>query len=110
MIVSWPSPEKVPSPLSAGTKKCWKRICGYTASRDAKPLPFFYDLRGWFAVQGVDPRGRHSCEIGPALGVPFAGRIHNALDDARSLAAGMEVDCGAQCRAQARGMSRPYVV
>jgi inhibitor of KinA sporulation pathway (predicted exonuclease) len=59
--------------------------------KDAKGLPLFYDLRGWFAVQGIDPRGRHSCEIGPALGVPFAGRSHNALDDARSLAAGMEV-------------------
>lgn len=58
--------------------------------RNAKPLPLFYDLRGWFAVQGVDPRGRHSCEIGPALGVPFSGRIHNALDDVKSLAAGME--------------------
>ena len=57
--------------------------------KDAKPLPLFYDLRGWFAVQGVDPRGRHSCEIGPQLGVPFAGRIHNALDDVKSLAAGM---------------------
>jgi hypothetical protein len=51
----------------------------------------FYDLRGWFAVQGLDPRGLHSCEIGPALGVPFVGRIHNALDDARSVAAAMEV-------------------
>lgn len=59
--------------------------------RDAKALPLFYDLRGWFAVQGVDPRGRHSCEIGPALGVPFVGRAHNALDDVRSLAAVMEV-------------------
>jgi inhibitor of KinA sporulation pathway (predicted exonuclease) len=59
--------------------------------RNAKALPLFYDLRGWFAVQGLDPRGRHSCEIGPALGVPFVGRSHNALDDARSLAAGMEV-------------------
>ena len=58
--------------------------------KDARPLPLFYDLRGWFAVQGVDPRGRHSCEIGPVLGVPFSGRIHNALDDVKSLAAGME--------------------
>ena len=62
------------------------RLYGIT---DAKPLPLFYDLRGWFAVQGLDPRGRHSCEIGPALGVPFVGRSHNALDDAKSLAAGM---------------------
>jgi len=58
--------------------------------RNARPLPLFYDLRGWFAVQGVDPRGRHSCEIGPQLGVSFGGRIHNALDDVKSLAAGME--------------------
>jgi inhibitor of KinA sporulation pathway (predicted exonuclease) len=63
------------------------RLYGIT---DARPLPLFYDLRGWFAVQGLDPRGRPSCEIGPALGVPFVGRTHNALDDARSLAAGME--------------------
>jgi DNA polymerase III epsilon subunit-like protein len=58
--------------------------------RGAGELPLFYDLRGWFAVQGIDPRGLHSCEIGPLLGVPFAGRSHNALDDARSLAAGMQ--------------------
>jgi inhibitor of KinA sporulation pathway (predicted exonuclease) len=63
------------------------RLCGV---RDARALPLFYDLRGWFAVQGIDPRGRLSCEIAPALGVPFVGRMHNALDDARSLAAGME--------------------
>lgn len=59
--------------------------------KDVKPLPLFYDLRGWFAVQGLDPRGRHSCEVAPALGVPFQGRRHNALSDAKNLAAGMEV-------------------
>lgn len=55
----------------------------------ARPLPVFYNLRGWFAVQGMDPRGMLSCDIGPALGVPFVGQTHNALNDARSLAAGM---------------------
>ena len=50
-------------------------------------LPEFFDLRAWFAGQSMDPRGLLSCEIGPALGVPFEGRLHNALDDARSLAA-----------------------
>jgi inhibitor of KinA sporulation pathway (predicted exonuclease) len=59
--------------------------------KPARALPLFYDLRGWFAVQGVDPRGRLSCEIGPMLGVPFKGRAHNALDDARSIARGMAV-------------------
>src|SRR5450755_4608494 len=57
----------------------------------ARPLPLFRDLRRWFAAHDIDPRGMHSCDIGPALGVPFRGRIHNALDDARSIAAGMGV-------------------
>ncbi|MEY4965675.1 MAG: hypothetical protein RL274_1258 [Pseudomonadota bacterium] len=56
----------------------------------AHPLPVFYDLRGWFAVQGLDPRGMLSCDIAPALGIPFIGQTHNALNDARSLAASME--------------------
>jgi len=59
--------------------------------RSAPELPLFYDLRGWFAALGVDPRGMMSCDIGPLLGVPFEGRAHNALDDARSIARGMEV-------------------
>lgn len=72
---------------------------------DAAPLPVFYDLRGWFAVQGLDPRGMLSCDIAPALGVPFVGRNHNALDDARSLAAAMAAMAargGAKIRASIR--------
>ena len=57
----------------------------------ARPLPAFQDLRRWFAALGIDPRGLHSCDIGPLLGVPFQGQTHNALDDARSIAAGMAV-------------------
>jgi inhibitor of KinA sporulation pathway (predicted exonuclease) len=63
------------------------RLYGITGAR---PMPLFYDLRGWFAVQGLDPRGLQSCEIGPMLGVPFRGHTHDALNDARSLACGME--------------------
>jgi inhibitor of KinA sporulation pathway (predicted exonuclease) len=55
----------------------------------APTLPVFYDLRGWFAALGVDPRGMLSCELGSALGVPFAGQAHNALDDARAIASAM---------------------
>jgi inhibitor of KinA sporulation pathway (predicted exonuclease) len=62
------------------------RLYGIAGTRD---LPVFYNLRGWFAVQGLDPRGLLSCDIAPALGVPFVGHTHNALNDARSLAAGM---------------------
>jgi inhibitor of KinA sporulation pathway (predicted exonuclease) len=57
-------------------------------------LPAFQDLRAWFAEQGIDPRGLHSCDIGPRLGVPFAGRMHNALDDARSIAGAMAIMAG----------------
>ena len=74
------------------------RLYGMTGAPD---LPVFYDLRGWFAVQGVDPRGLHSCDIGPAVGVPFTGQTHNALDDARSIAGAMAKMAGG------RGAFRP---
>lgn len=64
------------------------RLYGMTGAR---PLPVFYDLRGWFGALGLDPRGMLSCDIAPALGVPFQGRAHNALNDARSLATVMAV-------------------
>jgi inhibitor of KinA sporulation pathway (predicted exonuclease) len=65
-------------------------------------LPEFFDLRAWFAAQNIDPRGMLSCEIGPALGVPFEGRTHNALDDARSLAAAMQIMLARGAPAQLR--------
>ncbi len=55
------------------------------------PAPDFRDTRPWFIVNGFDTRGLHSCDIGPKLGVPFDGHKHNALADARSVAAGMKV-------------------
>ena len=63
------------------------RLYGITV----RALPVFYDLRGWFAALGMDPRGMHSCELAPALGMPFQGRAHNALDDAKSVASVMAV-------------------
>jgi inhibitor of KinA sporulation pathway (predicted exonuclease) len=59
--------------------------------KNMPPLPAFLELREWFDHNGVDPRGLHSCDIGPKLGVPFEGRAHDALCDARSIAAGMAV-------------------
>ena len=53
--------------------------------------PPFLELREWFDRHGVNPKGLHSCDIGPLLGVPFEGRMHDALCDARSIAAGMAV-------------------
>lgn len=63
------------------------RLYGIT---DYRALPRFQDLRSWFAACNVDPRGKMSCEIAPSLGLVFEGRVHNALDDARSMAASME--------------------
>ena len=54
-------------------------------------LPPFLELRAWFARHGIDPKGLHSCDIGPRLGVAFEGRAHDALADARSIAAGIAV-------------------
>jgi len=55
------------------------------------PLQPFHNLRDWFDAQGFDTSRLHSCDIGPLLGVPFEGREHDALCDARSIAAGMAV-------------------
>ena len=57
---------------------------------DMPSLPAFQDLRGWFADRKLDPRGLHSCDIAAKAGASFSGRAHNALDDARSIAAGMK--------------------
>jgi inhibitor of KinA sporulation pathway (predicted exonuclease) len=70
--------------------------------KNMTPLPEFFDLRAWFAAQNIDPRGMLSCEIGPALGAPFVGRTHNALDDARSLAAAMQIMLSRGAPAQLR--------
>lgn len=59
--------------------------------KDLPPVPEFLELRKWFFDRGVDPKGLHSCDIGPKLGVPFEGQMHNALCDARSIAEGMIV-------------------
>jgi len=63
------------------------RLYGIT---DFPALPRFMDLRGWFAACNVDPRGMLSCEIAPSLGLTVGGRAHNALHDARAMAASME--------------------
>jgi inhibitor of KinA sporulation pathway (predicted exonuclease) len=58
------------------------------------PLPPFVNLRPWFTANGVATAKLHSCDVGPALGVPFEGRKHNALADTKSLVAGIRVLLG----------------
>ncbi len=53
--------------------------------------PRFVNLRPWFNANGLPTAKLHSCDVGPALGVTFEGRQHNALADTRSLVAGVRV-------------------
>ncbi len=81
-----------PGPICAFGHDEWvleenMRLYGITGYRR---LPRFADLRSWFAACNVDPRGKNSFEIAPALGLDVGGRAHNALHDARVLAASVE--------------------
>src|SRR5689334_2160886 len=56
----------------------------------------------WFLEQGVDLRGKHACDVAGAVGAEFSGRQHNALDDARGVAAGIRALI-------AKGAPNPFV-
>lgn len=62
------------------------RLYGIT---DAPPMPPYTNVIPWLMKQGFDLRGKHACDVGPLTGADFEGRLHNALDDARSVAAGI---------------------
>lgn len=53
------------------------------------PLPLSFNIVPWLIEQGIDPRGLHACDIANSAGAEFDGRRHDALDDARSVAAGV---------------------
>lgn len=53
------------------------------------PVPNYTNAILWFLEQGVDLRGKHACDVAAAVGAEFSGRQHNALDDARGVAAGI---------------------
>ena len=42
----------------------------------------------WFAAQGIDLKGKRACDVAEAAGAIFEGRKHDALSDARGVAAG----------------------
>lgn len=65
-------------------------------------VPPYTNIIGWMRAQGVDVRKGHGCDVGPMVGVPFAGHEHNALDDAASLAAGIAA-------VMARGAASPLM-
>ena len=66
------------------------------------PVPPYRNVIPWFAEQGIDLKGKHACDVAEAVGVPFEGRRHNALADARGVAAGM-------AHTIARGAPNPFL-
>jgi inhibitor of KinA sporulation pathway (predicted exonuclease) len=51
--------------------------------------PRCIDIRFWLMENGIDVRGLHACDVGPAAGVPFEGQTHDGLADALSVATGV---------------------
>ena len=69
--------------------------------KDEPLLPPYVNIAPWLARAGVDTRGLHACDIAEAAGATFEGRRHDALADARSVAAGIAA-------VVARGSSNPF--
>lgn len=55
-----------------------------------QPLRHYFNIAEWLRANGIETRGRHACDVGPLCGVEFAGQRHDALADARSVAAGIQ--------------------
>jgi len=56
---------------------------------DAPPLPVHRNIMPWLNAHGVETKGWHACDVARLCGaLDFKGREHDALDDARSIAAG----------------------
>jgi inhibitor of KinA sporulation pathway (predicted exonuclease) len=57
--------------------------------RDTAPLPRHVNIGPWLYENGIDPRGFHACDVAGLAGVSLQGHAHDALFDARSVAAGI---------------------
>jgi inhibitor of KinA sporulation pathway (predicted exonuclease) len=58
------------------------------------PLPSYSNAVPWFTAQGVDLKGKRACDVAEAAGAVFEGRKHDALADARGVAAGFTAMIG----------------
>jgi inhibitor of KinA sporulation pathway (predicted exonuclease) len=67
------------------------RLYGWKA---APAMPRVVDIRRWLINNGIDVKGMHACDVGPAAGVPFDGQTHDGLADALSVAAGIRALMG----------------
>ncbi len=66
--------------------------------RGMPPLPPYTNIVPWLIENGIDPKGRNACDVGPLAGVAFEGQKHNALADARSVASGIKALVGRGAR------------
>lgn len=66
------------------------------------PVPPYTNAIPWFAEHGIDLKGKHACDVAEAAGAVFTGRKHDALSDARGVAAGIQA-------VVARGATNPFV-
>jgi len=69
---------------------------------DGLPVPPYTNAIPWFAEHGIDLRGKHACDVAEASGAVFEGRKHDALADARGVAAGIRA-------VVARGGANPFM-
>jgi len=65
---------------------------------DAPAVPRYVNVIPWLVENGIDPRGKNACDVGPLCGVAFEGQRHNALNDARSVLSGIEALVGRGAR------------
>ena len=63
---------------------------GLYGLKDAAPTPPYSNIVPWLIENGIDPRGRNACDVGPLAGVAFRGQKHNALADSYSVLSGIE--------------------
>jgi inhibitor of KinA sporulation pathway (predicted exonuclease) len=66
------------------------------------PVPPYANALPWFASHGIDLKGKHACDVAEAAGAAFEGRKHDALSDARGVAAGIRA-------VVARGAPNPFI-
>src|SRR5262245_27104849 len=69
---------------------------------DALPVPPYSNVIPWFGAHGIDLKGKHACDVAEAAGAEFSGRKHDALSDARGVAAGIKA-------VVARGALNPFI-
>lgn len=54
-----------------------------------RALPRHVNVVPWLAEQGLDMKGKNACHVAEAAGLSFEGHAHDALADAKGVAAGL---------------------